>query len=206
MAPARSGRRLSDVTNFDNLVLNDAARRFHGNHVAFFLGNQGASNRRADRDLALLEVSLILTHDLVSHAFVGLDVGDFHGRAENYLAGMRDGGDIDDHRILHTAFDVTNPRLDHTLLLASSVVFGVFLQVTQLAGRTDVLAQLWTYDLGQMGVLLFQGARALNGHRVFGYAHAFNPACRSCKRRTVFSGPNFSASQIASPAAMVVVQ
>ena len=134
------------------------------------------------------------------------DVGDFDGCAENHLAGVRNGRHIDDHRVLHAAFDVTDPRLDHTLLLTGSVVFGVFLQVTQLAGRTDVLAELRTDDFGQVSVLLFQGASALNGHWVLRYAHAFNPACRSCKRRTVFSGPNFSASQIASPAAMVVVQ
>jgi hypothetical protein len=54
--------------------------------------------------------------------------------------------------ILNPAFDVTNPRFDHALLFASGMVFGVFFQVTQLAGRTDVLAELWTNDLGQVSV------------------------------------------------------
>ncbi|MNN82705.1 hypothetical protein D3C81_1996660 [compost metagenome] len=86
------------------------------------------------------------------------------------------------------------------------MVFGVFLEVAQFARFADGLAQARALGLAQEQVLLFQGASALDGHRVLGNAHALSPACRSCKRRTVFSGPNFNASQMASPAAMVVVQ
>src|SRR5690242_11766817 len=141
MAPARSGRLLSDVANFDNLILDNATRRFDRHHITLFLGDQGTGDRRTDGDLAELDVCFILTNDLVSHAFIGLDIGDFDGGAENHLAGVLDGRYVDDHSVLHAAFNVTNPRLDHPLLLASSVVFGVFLQVTQLAGRTDVLTE-----------------------------------------------------------------
>jgi hypothetical protein len=110
MAPARSGRLPSDVTDFDNLVLDNAAWRLHGNHVALFLANQGTGKRRANRNLAEFEVSLILTHDVVSDAFIRLDVGDFDGRTENDFAGMRDGRDVDDDLILDPALDVTDPR------------------------------------------------------------------------------------------------
>ena len=113
-------------------------------------------------------------------------------------------GDVDDHCILQAALDITDTRLDHALLLARGMVFSVLFEVTELARSADILAQFGTHYLGQVSVLLFQGARALNGHWVFD--HALIPACRSCRRRTVFSGPNFSASQIACPAAMVVVQ
>src|SRR5690606_15584415 len=100
-----------------------------------------------------------------------------------------------DHRVLQTALDVTDARLDHALLLAGSVVLGVFLEVTQLTRLGDRLAQRRTTHLGQVSQFFFQGARALDGHWVLG--HAWIPAWRSCSRRTVFSGPNLSASQIA---------
>ncbi|MOA40264.1 hypothetical protein D3C78_1621220 [compost metagenome] len=97
--------------------------------------------------------------------------------------------------MLQTTFDVANPRLHHALLLAGSVVLGILLEVAQLTRGTDVLTELRTHDLGQVSQFFLQGARALDSHRVLG--HALIPACRSCRRRTVFSGPNFSASQIA---------
>src|SRR5690349_4496067 len=63
MAPARSGRLpLLDVANFDNLVLDNATWRFHRDHIALFLADQGTGQGRADRNLAEFEVSLILTH------------------------------------------------------------------------------------------------------------------------------------------------
>ncbi|MNN59391.1 hypothetical protein D3C81_1745030 [compost metagenome] len=108
---------------------------------------------------------------------------------------MRDGGDVDDHRVLQATLDVTDTRLDHALLLAGSVILGILLEIAQLPCGTDVLTELRTHDLGQMGQFFLQGASALDSHRVLG--HALIPACRSCRRRTVFSGPNFSASQIA---------
>src|SRR3989344_1311113 len=172
------------MTNLDDLVLDHAARRTHRHHITLFLGDQGASDGRADGDLAELDVSLVLTNDLIGHAFVSLNVSDLYRGAENHFAGRGNGRDIDDLRVLHAPFDITDTRLNHTLLLASSVVFGVFFKVTQLAGRADVLAELRTHDLGQVGVFFFQGACALDGHWVLD--HAFNPACRSCKRRTVF--------------------
>src|SRR3546814_5904271 len=52
MAPARSGRLRSDVTDFDNLILDDTTRRLHSHHITLFLGNQGASNGRTDGNLA----------------------------------------------------------------------------------------------------------------------------------------------------------
>ena len=152
----------------------------------------------------MLEVSLILTHDLVSHAFIRLNVGELHGSAEDDLAGMGNGGDVDDHRILQATLDITDARLNHALLLASGMIFGVLLEIAQFTCLTDVLTEFRTHDLGQVSQLFFQGASALDGHRVF--IHALIPACRSCSRRKAFSGPNLSASQIACPAAMVVVQ
>ncbi|MCY1178671.1 hypothetical protein D9M73_190360 [compost metagenome] len=107
---------------------------------------------------------------------------------------MRDGGDIDDVGIGQLGLDIADSRLGHTLLLAGSMVFGVFLQISQLSRFSDGLTDLRA--LGLEGFqFVFQGASALDGHRKF--SHALIPAWRSCKRRTVFSGPNLSASQIA---------
>src|SRR3989344_7950815 len=66
MAPAFSGRLASDVTDFDNLVLDNATRRFDDDHITLFLADQGSSQGGTDRNLAEFEVSLILTHDVVS--------------------------------------------------------------------------------------------------------------------------------------------
>src|SRR5690606_20018637 len=153
--------------------------------------------------LALLDVRLVVADDLVAHLLVGLDIGDVHGGTEDHLAGMRDAGDVDNLSVLQASLDITNARLDHALLLARGMVFGVFLEIAQLARLGDGLGDLRTQHGLQMLEFIFQGASALDGHREFG--HDLIPAWSSCKRRTVFSGPNLSASQIAWPPAMVVV-
>ena len=45
-APARDGRQLSDVADFDDFVLDHATGGFHRNDITLFLGDQGASQRR----------------------------------------------------------------------------------------------------------------------------------------------------------------
>src|SRR5690606_8404133 len=194
----------SDVSYLDNLVLNQPTRRVYRHHITLFLAHQGAGDWRADRQLADFYISLVISHDLVGDLFVGLAVGDIHGGAENDLAGMGNGRDIDHDRMLQSSFDITNTRLDHTLLLARSMVLGVFLEIPQFTRRTDLLTEFRTHDLGQVSQFFFQGASALDGHRKFA-CHALIPAWRSCSRRTVFSGPNLSASHTAWPPARVVV-
>ena len=148
--------------------------------------------------------SLVVTDDLVGHGLVGLGVGDLHGGTEDHLAGVRQGGHVDHLGILQAPFDIADPRLDHALLFAGGVVLGVLLEVTQLTRLGDGLGDLRTQLGLEVLELVFQGTGALDGHGVLG--HALTPACRSCSRRTVFSAPNFKASQMAWPPAMVVVQ
>src|SRR5690606_22267661 len=112
------------------------------------------------------------------------------------------GGDVDDLGVLQAPLDVADARLGQPLLFAGGVVLGVFLQVAQLAGLGDGRADLRALDF-QLLEFLFQGASALDGHRVF--RHALIPACKSCSRRTVRSGPNLMASHTAWPPARVVV-
>src|SRR5690606_20735225 len=185
----------SDMTHLDDLVLDHAAGGLDRHHVAFFLADQRPGDRRTHRQLALLDVRLVVADDLVAHLLVGLDIGDVHGGTEDHLAGMRDAGDVDDLSVLQASLDITDARLDHALLLARGVVFGVFLEIAQLARLGDGLGDLRTQHGLQMLEFIFQGASALDGHREFG--HDLIPAWSSCKRRTVFSGPNLSASQIA---------
>ncbi|MOA59961.1 hypothetical protein D3C78_1847190 [compost metagenome] len=47
MVPALEDDNL-DVTDFDNLVLDDAARGSHGHHIPLFLAHQGAGDGGAD--------------------------------------------------------------------------------------------------------------------------------------------------------------
>ncbi|MNP68219.1 hypothetical protein D3C76_1641450 [compost metagenome] len=75
------------------------------------------------------------------------------------------------------------------------MVLGVFLEVAQFTRFGDGLGDLRAQYGLQVFQFIFQGASALDGHWKF--THALIPAWRSCRRRTVFSGPNLSASQIA---------
>src|SRR5690606_9531481 len=100
----------SQVTHLYNLILNHAAGGLDRDDVAFFLADQCPGNRRAYRNLAYLDVSFILTHDLIHHRFVCINVGDFNGGTKDHLPGMWDRGGIDYLGIRQPTFDVTNSR------------------------------------------------------------------------------------------------
>src|SRR5690606_35123129 len=130
MPAARKGRE-SDVSNLDNLVLNQPTRCLYRHHITLFLAHQGAGDRRTDRQLADFHISFVVTHDLVGHLLVGFAVSDIHSGAENYFTGVSNGRDIDNDRMLQPTFDIANARLDHALLLAGRMVLSVFLEIAQ---------------------------------------------------------------------------
>src|SRR6185295_7720001 len=61
----------SDVADLDDLVALHAAGRLHVGRVAGFLADHRAGDRRADRDQALLQVGLVVAHDLVGDFLAG---------------------------------------------------------------------------------------------------------------------------------------
>src|SRR5882757_6664691 len=62
------------VANAKNLVNPRAARRIDFGDIAFRLADQRTRNRRADRDLPVLDVGFVVADDLVAHALAGIAV------------------------------------------------------------------------------------------------------------------------------------
>src|SRR5574343_329737 len=54
-----------DVTDVDHLVFALTARRLNLHYVAGKFANQGAGQRRRERNLALLDIGLVFTDDLI---------------------------------------------------------------------------------------------------------------------------------------------
>jgi len=72
-----------------------AARRDHVNDVATLLPNDGARDRRRDRDAPGLDIGFVLANDLVRGALAAVLVLEIDGGAENHFAGVRERGGID---------------------------------------------------------------------------------------------------------------
>src|SRR5690606_3083732 len=98
------------------------ARRLDHHSVTLFLADDGAGDRSTDRELAVLDVRLVLTNDLVGHLIAGFGVFKVHGGAEDHLARVGNGGNVDHYRVLQAAFDIADTRLDHALFFTGSVV------------------------------------------------------------------------------------
>src|SRR5690554_676660 len=110
------------------------------------------------------------------------------------LAGIGNGSHIDHLGRRQAALDVADACFHHALLLAGGMILGVLLQVSQLSRLGNGGGDLRTHHRLEVLELFLEGAGALNGH---GILHAYNLSCRSCRRRTARSGPNFSAMQTA---------
>src|SRR5699024_1208597 len=107
----------SDVLDAQDLVGAAAARGRHLDALAFFLADQGTRQRRAQVQLAGVDIRLGLADDLVDLLLVGVLVDDPDRRAEtNGVA--REPGDIDDIRPAEQVLELRDPPLDEALALA----------------------------------------------------------------------------------------
>src|SRR5882672_5874551 len=74
--------RASDVADAEDFVAAHAPGRVHVGGVALGLADQRACDRRVDRDLARLDVGLVVADDLICLAVAALEVLDLDGGAE----------------------------------------------------------------------------------------------------------------------------
>src|SRR5436305_6847572 len=129
----------SDVPHFDDLVALEAARRLHVGHVAGFLADQRPSDRRADRDQALLEVRFVVSDDLVGDLRTAGLFLELDGGAEHHLAARVQRGRVDDLRSGELAFDLADSAFDEALLVLGGLVLGVLREVALGARLRDRL-------------------------------------------------------------------
>ena len=120
----------SEVAYFDDFEFTQTARGVHLRHITLLFADQSARDRRRKRQQSLLDVSLVLTDDLVLDLLVFIDIEQRHRSAENHFTASVQTRDINDLGIGQFAFDIANPRFDESLLFTGRVVFGVFLQIT----------------------------------------------------------------------------
>src|SRR5262245_41249010 len=106
------------VADGEHLELADAARRLDLDRVAFGLADQRPRDRRADRDLAVLQIRLVVTDDLVGHTLAGRAVLELDSCAEyDVAARIRDRGRIDHLRAREPVLDLGDPPFDEPLAL-----------------------------------------------------------------------------------------
>ena len=80
----RAAARRLKMTDFDNLVLDQAAGVFTATTSPFLTHQARAMGELTDSLPILMSASS--RHDLVSHGLIGFDVGDLDGGAEDHLA------------------------------------------------------------------------------------------------------------------------
>ena len=124
---SRSIRPASRSAPFDlgDFVGLGAARRHHFDRHALGLSNQGARQRRGDRDAALLGVRLALADDLPDRLLLGVFIDQRDRRTElDGVAGQL--ADVDDVGARQLVFQLRDAAFVVRLLFLRRVIFGVF--------------------------------------------------------------------------------
>ncbi len=146
LGPARPGRapRMMPkpaallVADVEDLVCADAARRLHLDHVARVLADQRARDRRTDRDLALLDVGLVVADDLVGDLVARRRAPARSTVAPNTQRPSASSSlRIDDLRVAELALELGDAALDEALALLGGVVLGVLGQIAVRARLGD---------------------------------------------------------------------
>src|SRR3954471_115749 len=123
------------VADVDDLVALHAAGGLDFDHLAGFLADQRARDRRANGDAARLDVGLVLANDLPGGVLAaGFDV---HGGAEHAAAVGVHQFRIDDLGVAELRFKLGDASLDEAGPLASSVVLGILGKVAMGASLCD---------------------------------------------------------------------
>src|SRR5690606_19504214 len=85
--PARQ-RPASQMLDLDDFVLHDTTGGTDHHDLTLFLADHRPGNGRGDRDLAFLDLGLVLADDPIGHFLIGFDIGDGDRGAEDDLAGI----------------------------------------------------------------------------------------------------------------------
>src|SRR5690606_36757566 len=170
--------------------------------VALLLADQRTGDRRRDRDQPVLDVGLVLAHDLIAHRFAVLDIDEMHGRNEYDAAIRVDLRDVDDLRVRELRLDISNAGLDQTLLLFGGVVLRILTRVAvsprlrNCSHHPRALLRLETLQL--LSELLGPARRQWN------LTQTAASSCRSCNRLTIPFSRWSTVSLVALPAGRVV--
>src|SRR5215471_18331240 len=103
-SPARRCAKLL-VPDVEDLVLADPTGGLHLDLVARVLADDRAGDRRADGDLAFLDVGLVVADDLVGHFLAILQLFEVDGRAEHAAPFRVEQFRIDDLRVRELRLD-----------------------------------------------------------------------------------------------------
>src|ERR1019366_2096463 len=142
--------------NADDLVALDTAGCLDLGDIARFLADQGARDRRADRDEALLQVGLVITDDLVRDLRPRVFLFEIDGGTEDHPALRVERRRVDGLRRGELAFDLEDAALDEALLVLGRLVFGILGKIALGASFGDRLDHGMALDRLQPCELLLE--------------------------------------------------
>src|SRR5690606_30284415 len=111
----RTPRRRLEEADVQDPVLAHAARPLPFRDVAGVLADQGARDRRADRDLAFLDVGLVVADDLVGHLLPACEILQIDGRTEHAAAVAVEPPGIDNLGVAELRLQLGDAALDEAL-------------------------------------------------------------------------------------------
>src|SRR6056297_2147439 len=144
----------SDIGHLDHLVGTLAARRADLDAVALLLADEGAGDRRFHVEQALLDIGLVLAHDLPGVPGLGVLVDQRHGGAE--LDRARQARGVDHLGEAEDALDLLEATLDEGLLLLGGMILGILAEIAMLARLGDGADDGGALDRLEVLELLFQ--------------------------------------------------
>src|SRR5690349_13113996 len=179
----RSGDHLRERNELRDAVGLLAARQTDGHFIAERMAEQGATDRRRDRDLVRIEIDEVSEHDDVFHTLTATHLLEHDTGAEAHL--IRGDCALGDLRELARALgQVIEPRLDELLALEGGLVLGILTEVAQLHGFPDgerqrdgelvheavdlireLLLHLFEHDISMRRVILRRSCPPLHSRR-----------------------------------------
>src|SRR5690606_1906354 len=130
----------------------------------------------------VLDVRFVLADDLILRGLAAFDIYEMYRGAEDDSAARAELSNVDDLGIRELGFDITDARLDHTLLLLRRMIFRVFLEITmipRLRDRRDDARALFTLQPFPLFLALLGPTS-----RKWNFTQTAASPCRSCNRFT----------------------
>src|SRR3989338_4115536 len=110
--------------------------------VSLGLADQSTGNGRANGDLAVFRLRLVVTHNLIYDLFAGIAIGQRHrGAKYNFIAGKL--GDLDDLGPRQPVLDLPYLDIEKPLPLLRCVKLGVLGKIAMPSGLFNLLNKLW---------------------------------------------------------------
>src|SRR3989344_2044829 len=164
-------RSRSLVADRHHFVAANPAGSLHFGGIALFLADQGAGDRARDIDEPLLQIRLVLAHDLVFHEVARLFVFQFDRGAKDALAAAIHGAGVDHLRHRQLALDLLDAAFDEALAVLGGVIVSVFAEVAlraRFGNCRDHSGALYGLEAVQFFLELFSTAlgNRNGGHRV----------------------------------------